>query len=93
MGAELYTRVALSRDLDEHGLKSGDVATLVDTVTHPDGQEQGYVLEVFNALGKSIATVTVRASDVQPLREDEVLAVRALATQQGGNPPRQGPDA
>ena len=80
MSAELYTRVALSRDLDEHGLKCGDVATLVDTVPHPDGQEEGYVLEVFNALGQSIATVTVRASDVEPLREDEVLAVRALAT-------------
>ena len=41
MSAELYTRVALSRDLDEHGLKCGDVATLVDTVPHPDGQEEG----------------------------------------------------
>jgi hypothetical protein len=88
MGAELYSRVALGRDLDEHGLKRGDVATLVDTVPHPDGQEEGFVLEIFNARGQSIATVVVRASDVERLREDEVLAVRALATheaQEAGN--------
>ena len=86
MSAELYGRVALSRDLDEHGLKCGDVATLVDTVPHPDSQEEGYVLEVFNALGQSIATVVVRASDVKPLREDEVLAVRTLAAHGAQDP-------
>jgi hypothetical protein len=64
MSAQLYTRVALARDLDEHGLKCGDVATLVNTVPHPDGGEGGYVLEVFNVLGQSMVTVVVRASEV-----------------------------
>jgi hypothetical protein len=75
----LYERVALRRDIDQHGLRAGDVATLVDYVPHPSGGPEGCVLEVFNALGESIAVVTVEASDVGPLQADEVLAVRHLA--------------
>lgn len=78
MSLPLYERVALKRDLPEHGLKSGDVATLVDYAPHPDGGEPGCVLEVFNALGESIAVVAVRESDVEGLHADEVLTVRQL---------------
>ena len=74
-----YQRVALKRDLPEHDLKKGDVAVLVDHVPHPEGGEQGCVLEVFNALGESIAVVAVPESAVEDLRADEVLAVRPLA--------------
>lgn len=79
MKLPLYQRVSLRRDLPDHGLKAGDVATLVDTVPHPKGGEDGCVLEVFNALGDSIAVVAVPESDVQGLQADEVLAVRPLA--------------
>jgi len=75
----LYERVALRRDMEQHGLRAGDVATLVDYVPHPGGGQEGCVLEVFNALGESIAVVTVEASDIGPLQADEVLAVRHLA--------------
>jgi hypothetical protein len=37
------------------------------------------VLEVFDALGESIAVVTVPASAVEPLRADEIMATRPLA--------------
>jgi hypothetical protein len=60
-----YQRVALKRDLPEHDLRKGDVAMLVGHVPHPEGGEQGCVLEVFNALGESIAVVAVRQSDVE----------------------------
>lgn len=79
MKPSLYTRVALGRDLPEQGLKSGDVATLIERVPHPTGGEEGCVLEVFNALGDSIAVVIVKESDVEPLQADEVLAVRPLS--------------
>ncbi|HVR95870.1 MAG TPA: DUF4926 domain-containing protein [Thermoanaerobaculia bacterium] len=79
MSLPLYQRVALKRDLSEYNLKRGDVAVLVDYVPHPEGGEQGCVLEVFNALGESIAVVAVPESDVEGLRADEVLAVRPLA--------------
>ena len=35
MTPELYLRVALRRDLDEHRLKVGDVAVLIDRVPTP----------------------------------------------------------
>jgi Domain of unknown function (DUF4926) len=78
MSLPLYQRVALRRDLPEHGLKTGDVATLVDYAQHPEGGERGCVLEIFNALGESIAVIAVPESDVQSLHADEVLTVRQL---------------
>ncbi len=74
-----YDRVALTRDLNEHGLKRGDVATLVDKVPRPAGGPEGLVLEVTNALGDSLKVVVVNANDIEPLHADEVLAVRSLA--------------
>jgi hypothetical protein len=75
----LYQRVSLRRDLPEHGLKKGDVAVLIDYVPHPGDGEEGCVLEVFNALGDSIAVVTAKASEIEGLRADEVLTIRPLA--------------
>lgn len=74
-----FDRVALTRDLEAHGLKRGDVATLVDTAPHPGGGPEGLILEVTNALGESIRVVIVTRDDVEPLHANEVLAVRQLA--------------
>jgi hypothetical protein len=74
----LYDRIAIARDLDAHGLKRGDVATIVDMVPHPAGGQTGLVLEVSNALGESLQVVVVTPADVQPLHANEVLAVRSL---------------
>jgi len=59
-------------------VSKGDVAVLIDSVAHPKGGEEGCLLEVFNALDESIAVVSVRLSDIEPVRADEVLAVRRL---------------
>jgi uncharacterized protein DUF4926 len=75
----LYERVALRRDFPEHDLKRGDVAVLLDYVPHPGGGEDGCVLEVFNALGDSIAVVTVKESEIESLQANEVLTIRRLA--------------
>ena len=40
---------------------------------------RGCVIEVFNALGESVAVVTVPENAVEALRADEVLAVRPRA--------------
>jgi hypothetical protein len=76
---ELYQYVALSRDVLEYNLKRGDVAMLIDYVTHPSGGEDGYILEVFNAAGDSLAILTVPISAVEKLPTEAVLAVRPLA--------------
>jgi hypothetical protein len=80
MSPPLYQRVALKRDLPEHKLRRGEVAVLVDYVQHPQGAEQGCLLEIFKALEESIAVVAVPESDIEELRADEVLAVRPLAS-------------
>jgi hypothetical protein len=73
----LYEQVALTRDVPELGLKAGDVATLVDFADAPDrGGVRGCVLEVFNAIGETIAVVVVPESAIEPLRGDQVPAVR-----------------
>ena len=78
---ELYQQVALTRDLPEYGLKAGDVAVVVEHLpapATPEGRgEEGYALEVFNAVGETLAVVMVPASAVRPLREEEILHVRA----------------
>ncbi len=79
MTLELYREVALTRDLPEHELRAGDIATLVDFVPHPSGGEEGCVLEVFNAVGESLAVIAVPISAVEALRADEILTVRSLA--------------
>ena len=74
---ELFSRVALREDFSQHRLRKGDVATIVDHHPVPNG-EDGYSLEVFNALGETIAVVVVAASQIEPLMRNEVLQVRVL---------------
>lgn len=79
MKLELFKEVSLTRDFPEQHLKAGDLATLVDFVPHPSGGEDGCVLEIFNAVGKSIAVVTAPISAIEALSSDEILSVRLLA--------------
>ena len=74
----LYQQVALARDISEKNLKMGDLATVVDT--HPaDGGEVGYSIEIFNAVGDTIAVTAVSESFLQELTDNEILHVRSLA--------------
>ena len=43
----------------------------------PDGTE-GYSIEVFNAVGDTIAVTVVPATALEPLREDEILCARSV---------------
>lgn len=80
MSLQLYQRIALSRDVPQEGLRRGDVAYLLDFVSHPNDGEQGCILEIFNAVGDSINVVTVPISAVQSLGSDQVLTVRTFAS-------------
>jgi hypothetical protein len=79
MKYDLFIRVALAEDLPQRKLRRGDVATVVEQHPGRPGQEPGYTLEVFNAVGESVDTVTVRESQIEVLRADELLTVRSLA--------------
>lgn len=77
MAFELFTRMALREDFPYHKLRRGDVATIVEH--HPViGGEDGYSLEIFNAVGETIAVLVVAESQIEPLMNNEVLHVRAL---------------
>jgi hypothetical protein len=79
MNLELYQQVYLNHDLPEYQLKKGDIATLIDFVLHPHNQEEGCILEVFNALGESIHVVAIPKSWVIPLQSNQIFSVRTLA--------------
>jgi hypothetical protein len=57
------------------------VAVVVEYLpgTPASGGEDGYALEVFNAVGETIAVVMVLVSAVKPLTENEILQVRPLS--------------
>jgi len=74
---DLYTDVALKCEVPEHRLRRGDIVKLVDHHMAPDGTER-YSIEVFNALGETIAVTSVPASALEALRQDEVLCARTL---------------
>jgi len=76
---EIFQWVALARAFPEKHLRRGDVATIVDCHPAPDDGEVGYSLEVFNALGETIEVFVVAESDLQSLRENEVLNARVFA--------------
>lgn len=78
MQLKLYQEVALLRNIPEENLRKGDVATLVDIVPHPAQGEKGAVLEVFNAVGESIAVIVVPISSIGALRPDQIPSVRPI---------------
>ena len=77
MKFDLYRDVALRCDVPEHRLRRGEIVKLVDHHLAPDGTE-GYSIEVFNALGETIAVTSVPASALKALRQNEVLCARTL---------------
>jgi hypothetical protein len=78
MAHKLFTRVSLAEDFPEYGLHKGDLATIVERHEGKPGQETGYSLEVFNAVGETIAVLVVEESKINPVKENEILHVRRL---------------
>lgn len=80
MTYKLFEEVVLLKDIPEKKLKKGDVATIVEH--HPVSKgEDGYSLEISNALGDTIAVITVPKSAIEPLTENEIFSVRSLVAE------------
>lgn len=79
MKPELFQEVALNRTIRSAKLHKGDVAVVIDYLPHPSDGEEGALLEIFNAVGESIRVEVVPISAIEPLRADQMLAVRSLA--------------
>jgi hypothetical protein len=63
--------VVLVRDLPIHGLRAGDLGAVVHVLA-PDTLE----VEFVTALGNTQSLVTLNASDLRPVKEDDLLSVR-----------------
>jgi hypothetical protein len=66
MKPELYTRVALTRNVPEEKLKRGDLAWMIEYLEHPEDGEASAIIEIFNALGESLRIATVPISAIAP---------------------------
>lgn len=73
MSEQLYQEVVLATDVPQHGLRRGDMGTIVHI--YPGG---GLEVEFFTASGKTRAVVTLRKDDVRTASDHEIVAVRAL---------------
>ena len=79
MRFKAFQQVALAKDIPDKKLRRADLATVVDI--HPkNGGEVGYSIEIFNALGQTIAVTTVPESLLEELTANEVLHARSLAS-------------
>ncbi len=66
--------VVLTRDIEEHDLKQGDVGAVVHC--YSDGAV--FEVEFVTAEGKTIALLTLTPTDIRPMNSREILHVREL---------------
>ena len=67
--------VVLTHDIDDHGLKSGDVGTVV----HSYEDRIGFEVEFVTAEGRTIAVLTLTIKDIRQFVRSEILHTRELA--------------
>ncbi len=67
--------VVLERDLPPHGLKRGDIGTVV--LVHDRGR--GYEVEFTSLDGETIAVVTLSAREVRAVGRGEIAHARGMA--------------
>jgi hypothetical protein len=63
--------VVLNHDLPEHGLRAGDLGAVVEIY-----REDGVEVEFVRASGRTKALLTLKAADLRPVAENDLLAVR-----------------
>ncbi len=62
MAFDMYGDVILTRDVYEHGVRAGDVGTVVERHVVPGVSEEGYSVEFFDMTGNTVAVVTLPAN-------------------------------
>ncbi|HEX5010285.1 MAG TPA: DUF4926 domain-containing protein [Planctomycetota bacterium] len=71
MRLKLLGTVVLVRDLPEHGLRTGDLGTLVELLG-----DDAVEVEFLRASGETKAVVTLPVRDLRPAAHDDIIAVR-----------------
>jgi hypothetical protein len=67
--------VVLTHDFEDYGLKAGDVGAVVHC--YEDGS--GFEVEFVTAEGKTVALLTLTATDIRPINQAEILHVRQVS--------------
>ena len=67
--------VVLTHDVEDYGLKAGDVGAVVHC--YEDGL--GFEVEFVTAEGKTVALLTLTAEDIRPIDHAEILHVRGVS--------------
>ena len=65
MQFEMFSEVKLTKDLPEDNLLKGMTAIVVDYCPRPEGEEDGYILEVLNNQQKAFTVIAVEASTIE----------------------------
>lgn len=71
---EELANVVLAADLPEHSLRAGDIGSVV--MGHQEGQ--GYTVEFMTLCGETVAVMTLLASQVRPVRPNEIAHAREV---------------
>jgi hypothetical protein len=66
--------VVLTRDLDQHGLKKGDIGAVV----YSGPQGKSFEVEFVSGDGTTLAVLTLTDQDIRPVGHQEILHVREL---------------
>jgi hypothetical protein len=67
--------VVLTHDIKDHGLKQGDVGTVV----HRYREGEAFEVEFVTAEGKTVALLTLIPADIRPMSGGEILHVREFS--------------
>ena len=73
MPYRLLDTVVLDRDLPQHALQKGDLGAVVEVY-----DAEGIEVEFVRVSGKTQAVVTLAASDVRPVLDNDLVAVRSV---------------
>ena len=79
MPFDVYGDVILTCDVTDHGLRAGDVGTVVERHVVAGMTEDGYSVEFFDMTGNTVGVVTLPASALRLPTPADRPAVRALS--------------
>ncbi|GAB4027993.1 DUF4926 domain-containing protein [Spirosoma koreense] len=77
MKFDLFSRAILNKDFPQYGLKKGDVGIVVEHIFRA-GQDDGYILEFFDAQGNTVDVLPVLESDLEATRPNTILTYREM---------------
>ena len=69
-----HDSVVLLRDLNNEGLKAGDVGTII----HIHNVGEAFEVEFVTMMGRTVAIATISATDLRPVNPRDITHVREL---------------